>query len=266
MSDTTYLLSDAPTELERLQLQSRVWEPAARELLALMSCGERHVALDVGCGVMGWLRALDEWVGSDGRVVGTDIDASMLERAASFAASEGLERVELVRDDLFATSLPAGAFDLVHARFQIAPLGRGEEQVAAYARLARPGGWIVLEDPDIGSWHVNPDAPATAQLIELIAQGFRSAGGDFDAGRRLPDLLRPYVDDVRLRACVVALPPGHPYLRLPLQFTASLRPRLDPLVGADVLTSLVRAAESELARPDAWGTTFTLVQAWGKVV
>ena len=37
----------------------------------------------------------------------------------------------LIKDDLFATSLKPASFDLVHARFELTPLGRVEEQLAA---------------------------------------------------------------------------------------------------------------------------------------
>ena len=75
-------------------------------------------------------------------------------------ADEQLPNVVLIKDDLFATSLESASFDLVHARFELTPLGRVEEQLATYLRLTRPGGTVVLEDPDWGSWHFNPPAPA----------------------------------------------------------------------------------------------------------
>lgn len=62
----SYLLAGQPTELERLQLQSKVWEPAGRALLAQLPGGIGLRVLDVGCGVMGWLRVLSEWVGPKG--------------------------------------------------------------------------------------------------------------------------------------------------------------------------------------------------------
>jgi hypothetical protein len=61
---------------------------------------------------------------------------------------------------------------------------------------------------------------------------------------------------------VLGLEAGHPYLRLPLQFAASLEPRLAELVGADQLDALRAAAEDELDAPARRGTTFTLVQSW----
>jgi hypothetical protein len=63
---------------------------------------------------------------------------------------------------------------------------------------------------------------------------------------------------------VVALPPGHPYLRLPLQFATSLEERLLGLVSPDELVGLRNEAEGELRDPGRWGTTFTLLQCWGR--
>jgi SAM-dependent methyltransferase len=257
----SYLLAGQPAELARLQVQSRVWEPAGRALLKALPGGTARSAVDVGCGVMGWLRVLSEWAGADGRVVGSDVDDRMLVHARSFVDAKLLHNVSLVKDDLFTSGLPPASFDLVHARFQIAPLGRAAEQLAVYRRLARPGGWIVLEDPDLASWRVNPDAPAVQKLIGLIEEGFRLAGGNFNSGRQLPALLEGIGLRTKVVAHVVALPADHPYLRLPLQFAASLRPRLEVLVGARPLDDLLRDAEQELSRQDVWGTTFTLIQA-----
>ena len=257
---STYLLAGQAPELERLQLQSRVWEPAGEELLNSLPA-RLDRALEVGCGAMGWLRILSRWVNPGGSVVGTDIDDRMLAAAQSLVSAEGLTNISLVRDNLFESQLPRASFDLVHARFQIAPLGRAREQMAAFLSLAKPDGWIVLEEPDISSWRINPDSPATERLIELIRRGFAAAGGDFSAGRTLPALLREYALRPEVTARVIALEPGHPYLRLPLQFAASLRPRLEVLEAPDTINDLLRVAEDELSVEGAWGTTFTLIQA-----
>ena len=259
-----YLLAGQTSELERLQLQSRVWEPAGRALLDQLGRGEGLRALDVGCGCFGWLRVLSAWVGPSGSVTGTDVDDKLLEAARALVTQEALVNVTVVYDDLFKSELNPGAFDLVHARFEIAPLGRADEQLAAYLRLASPGGWIVLEDPDASSWHFNPPAPAAERLIALCLDAFLAAGGDFDGGRREAELLRRAGLEPEVRAEVLALPPGHPYLRLPLQFSTSLEPRLQRLVSVAELVRLRQAAETEIADPSRWGTTFTLIQTWAK--
>jgi SAM-dependent methyltransferase len=187
VSREEYLLADQPSELERLQLQSRVWEPSGWQLLAKLGDGSGVRALDVGCGALGWLRILSEWVGPSGRVVGADIDQRLLDAARSFLEAEEIANVELTVDDLFDSKLEPESFDLVHARYVIAPLGRGAEQVASHRRLVRPGGSLVLEEWDLGSWHFNPPAPAADRLILLLSEIFASLGGE--AGRVLPDLL-----------------------------------------------------------------------------
>ena len=259
-----YLLAGQASELERLQLQSRVWEPSGRRLLEEIGDGGGARVLDVGCGALGWLRILSEWVGPDGEVTGMDFDEAMLRAADEFVAEEGLRNVRLVKDDLFASDLEPHAFDLVHARFEITPLGRASEQMETYVRLARPAGTIVLEDPDPGSWLFNPPAPALERLIELTIEAFRASGGDWGAARHHLHLLRAFAIEGRVRADVVALPPGHPYLGLPLQFATALESRLLEVVTADELDALRMKAESELQDGARWGTTFTLLQFWGR--
>jgi SAM-dependent methyltransferase len=259
-----YLLGGQPSELARLQLQSLVWEPAGRQLLSSLDSGSGARVVDLGCGALGWLRILSEWVGPSGRVVGTDIDRRLLDAAGSFLEAEGIRNVELLADDLFESKLEPESFDLVHARYVIAPLGRGPEQVARYRELVRPGGSLVLEEWDLGSWHFNPPAPAAERLIGQLSEIFTSKGGE--AGRELPELLLGVgIERPRIDAHVVALEPGHPYRQLPLQFSLALEARLLEMLGEDELASLRRGAEAELAERGRWGTTFTLIQSWGTV-
>lgn len=263
MSSSSYLLAGQTSELERLQLQSRVWEPAGRRLLGEIGIGHGARAVDIGCGVLGWLRLLSEWVGPDGEVVGTDVDDAMIATAEQFVADEGLGNVVLVKDDVFETSLDASSFDLVHSRFVISPLARGVEQMATYCGLARPGGVVALEDWDKGSWHYNPPAPALEQLIELINQAFRKVS-ELDGGRTHRHLFSTAGIDPNIHAELLALPPGHPYLRLPIQMTTGLAPRLEEFVSSQELARLHEAAEAELQEPGRWGTTFTVIQSWGR--
>lgn len=250
------------TELERLQLQSIVWEPAGRRLLETLGPGDGKRVVDVGCGCLGWLRLLSAWVGPDGTCVGTDISDDLLEATRGFVTQESLSNVQLVHDDLFDSGLPAESFDLVHERFQLAPLGRVEEQIEALVAMVAPGGILVLEEPDTASWTFSPEASRTRSLIEMVLRAFRDAGGDFDAGRIAYDLLRDAGMQPELRADIVGLEPGHPYLRLPLQFAASLRPRLLQQTSARELDVLLAEVEEELADPRRRGLAFTLVQTW----
>ncbi|MGH8775277.1 MAG: class I SAM-dependent methyltransferase [Jiangellaceae bacterium] len=264
MSKDPYLLAGHASELQRLQRQSLVWEPAGRRLLNKIGDGHAGRALDVGCGALGWLRLLSEWVGPDGQVVGTDIDEAMLSAAEQFVTAEGLGNVTLVKDDLFASELEPSSFDLVHARFQLGPLGRGPEQMATYLRLVRPGGTVVMEEVDAASWHFIPPAPAFDQLKPLVGEAFGKAGGNPDPAATQLELFRNAGIDVNARAEVQALPPGHPYLQEPLQYVTALVGLLRSLIGSDELERLRKETEGELQDPGRWGLTFTLVQCWGQ--
>ena len=255
-----YLLGGQPSELERLRLQSLVWERSGRELLGKLGNGSGARAVDLGCGALGWLRILGDWVGPSGKVVGTDVDEGLLGAARAFLDEQEIEGVELVADDLFESKLEPRSFDLVHGRFLIGPLGRGRELLAATRRLVKPGGTLALEEWDLGSWHFNPTAPSAERLIGAIGEVFGDRGGE--AGRALLGLFREADLDPEIDAHVVALEPGHPYLRLPLQFSVALEPRLRERLSEDELASLRREADEELADPERWGTTFTLIQSW----
>lgn len=259
-----YMMAGQLSEIERLRLQSRVWAPAGERLLARLGDGRGLRVLEVGCGVMGWVPVLSHWVEDTGEVVATDTDAKMRATAQALCDEESLYNVRIVDDDIFHSALPEASFDLIHFRFQLAPIGRPLEQVTASCRLVKSGGWIVLEDPDTGSWRENPLAPSAEHLRSLVVEAFARSGGDFNAGRRLPEYLRAVRIEPAVHCECIALEPGHPYMQLPIQFATSLRPRLLQLVNESELDRLLDAAKAELADASRWGQTFTLVQAWGR--
>ena len=259
-SQPSYLMAAQPTEIDRLRRQAFAWEPAGRNLLCEFEPPPGARAVDLGCGSLGWLRLLNDWVGHDGSVTGTDIDRELLGHAADFCRQENLDRVILTEDDLFASKLPPAAFDLVHGRFQVAPLGRAEEIVDTMLQLVRPGGLVVLEDPSSASWRFHPAAPATDELVQRILAAFAASGGSFDAGEQNVQTLRRRGLDVVIRAAVIGLDSRDPYLQLPLQFARSLRPQLSEQIGAAHLDELITASEQELTDPQTWGLSFTLVQ------
>jgi SAM-dependent methyltransferase len=176
-----------------------------------------------------------------------------------------LDAGRLPIEDLLHAAAPPARFDVVHARFQLCTLGRTAEQLAALRRLLEPGGILVLEEPDTRTWLYEPYAPATQHLIGRVAQALAVRGGNLDAGRRLPGLLRDAGLVPHVRTHVLGLEAGHAYLRLPLQLADASSERLADILGGDGLAHLCRESAEELDAPGRRGTTFTLVQAWARV-
>ena len=248
-----------------MHMQALQWEPAGQQLLAELGAGTGLRAVDMGCGPLGWLRLLSRWVGGAGQVVGTEISEATAEQARLTVRSEGLSNVSVVVDDVFDSALPDRSFDLVHARFMLGPLGRPDEQLATYRRLVRPGGWLVLEEPDMSSWHFNPHAPANERLNELQLEWARAIGRNLDAGRQIRSVLRLYCREPVLRAQVLVLPPGHVYRALALMFATAGRDRLAEKIGAEEIDSLLAGAEEELHDPELWCTSCLLIQGYARL-
>lgn len=268
MSDgRDYLLANGAAELERLRLQARVWEAEAEAWLDRIGIQPGWRCLDLGCGAMGILGPLSHRVGGDGSVVGLDQDARQLEAARAYVAAQRLANVEIVQADGYATPFPDASFDFVHVRFVFAPAGRDDALLAELLRLVRPGGIIGVQEPDSAAWSCHPPHPAWDRLKAAILAAFRQGGGDFDAGRRTFGLLRRAgLEEVRLRAAVVALQDGHPYMRLPVQFAASLRSRIidGGRMTAAALDDAIAECDAAVGAPDTIVTSFVVTQVSGR--
>jgi ubiquinone/menaquinone biosynthesis C-methylase UbiE len=259
-----YLLAGQVSELERLRLQSLVWERAARQLFEAVPVQRGWRCLDIGCGAIGVLRPLSEAVGATGSVLGIDVDESLLASARSFIAEAKLSNVKVRQADLFADDI-GDEFDLVHLRFMFAPIGRESELLSRALKLCRPGGVIVIQEPDAASWSLVPRSSAFDRLRNIIIEAFKAGGGDFNAGSRTFSLVRDAgLTNIGFRAAVEGLPPRHPYLRVALQFAASLRRRIvaNEIAAAEELDALVKSVENEIASAEVAGVTFVVTQVW----
>ena len=262
-----YLLSDSASELERLRLQARVWEPAAEAMLDQIGVRAGWECVDLGCGALGILKPLGRRVGAAGRVVGVETDARQLAAARAHVLEEGLENVLILQQDAYKTNLPRESFDFTHVRFLFAPVGRDDELLTELLALTKPGGTIAVQEPDASAWGYYPESREWERLKEVILAAFRSGGGDFNAGRRTYGMLRRVgLEDVQVRAAVVALQGLHPYKRVPLQFATSLRKRIleAELLKESELDELVRDCERVAAGPETVMTSFVVTQVWGR--
>jgi SAM-dependent methyltransferase len=248
------------------------------ELPGVLADGERHrmatellfdrvgveagwQVLDLGCGP---LDVLAERVGSRGYVIGFDPDQELLTAARKVLAARGVHGVELARGDFDATGGASGSFDLVHARLLLGELARPSATVQEMARLARPGGWVAVQDADLASWTCEPALPAWDRLLDGLT---RVWAGDPNMGRRLPQLLRAVgLVDVEVDVHAGVWPSDDPQRGLLPYLVTAHRRRIvadGALTDAELDTALAEVAE-HLARPDTLVMGWTLFQAWGR--
>ena len=153
-----------------------------------VSAGAR--AIDLGCGPAGVVALLAERVGSGGHVVGVDADPEHIALARAFAAQQGLQNLEILQADARHTGLPAGTFDVVHARYLLVNIPRPEEVVVEMARLAKPGGWVVGAEVDITPLICHPPQAEWDQMGRLLITSFQHDGANPHVGRTLAEMFR----------------------------------------------------------------------------
>jgi ubiquinone/menaquinone biosynthesis C-methylase UbiE len=131
--------------VERLGLEAAGWGFQPESVLDGIDVQPGWTCLDVGCGPGGMLVPLSRRAGTDGFVVGVDVDVQHLAEARALVRQAQLANVEILKRDIFDTGLPREAFDFVHARLGNASAGRHAELLDELLALTRPGGVVALQ-------------------------------------------------------------------------------------------------------------------------
>jgi len=262
-----YALGADQDETARLQRQSDELRPEAEALLARIGLRPGDAAIDLGCGPSGILGLLSAAVAPGGRVVGLDADPAHVTAAAAAAGRSGLGNVKVIRGDARHTGLPAASFDLVHARTLLVTIPEPAEVLAEMVRLARPGGRVAGQEPDVEHALCYPPLSAWDRLREIFRAAATRAGADLNIGRRLAEMYRQAgLVDVQVQVHASAYPVGHSRRTVIPDLVRSLRPVIAErgVAGDAELDRVDLAVRRHLARPDTLMMPHLLVAAWGR--
>jgi SAM-dependent methyltransferase len=168
MGQLSYVFEDAARarELERLQAIEELFDPETQRLLSSVGLWEGRRCLEVGAGagsIAAWMKSK---AGPSGRVLAIDLDVRFLERFAP--------EIEIVQGDVRDAALPAETFDVVHARYVLIHNADSAAILDALVRCLKPGGFMLLEEPDFGT--IEPSAGP-----ERLSQGFSRVGEAINA-------------------------------------------------------------------------------------
>ena len=130
-------------ERERLELLARLMNPMTASRLERIGVGPGWRCLEVGAGNGSVARLLAERVGPSGRVVATDLNPRFLGELRPC-------EVEVRRHDILHDDLESDHYDLVHCRAVLMHLADPERALARMAAALRPGGWLFIEEGDLG--------------------------------------------------------------------------------------------------------------------
>ena len=217
-----------------------------KELDALLRAGPGSRVLDVGCGTGADVRALARRVGPGGRVTGIDASEQLI--AAAQPAGPGAAPVGFLHGSAGELPFPDGAFDAARAERVIEHVPDPAAAVAQMLRVVRPGGQVLVADPDHGLWAPDlDDRPLTRTIMNWWSDHVPNPW----VARRFRDLL------VTAGAVDVTL------TLLPVVLTS--------LAAADALTWIGRAADAAAAQgvvdagaARAWGAELVRRDAEGR--
>ncbi|MEQ1793817.1 MAG: class I SAM-dependent methyltransferase [Nitrospira sp.] len=189
MSQSDYVFTSAEDQLEltRLQAIEREFDPASRRRLYAAGLTAGWRCLEVGPGAGSLMQWMGERVGPSGHVVALDLSTKFL--TGPYPA-----HVEVQQGDIRTASLPPCAFDLVHARYVLIHLPDYEIALSRMLAALKPGGWIVLEEPDFsasrGIAGTAAQLAAMQQINQAIHRMYESRGMDYALGLTLLPLLQ----------------------------------------------------------------------------
>jgi ubiquinone/menaquinone biosynthesis C-methylase UbiE len=166
-------------------LRSHRWrtaENSAGFLLPHLSSGVS--LLDVGCGPGNITADLAGRVG-EGRVVGVDLSADVVEMAATQYATDSHPNLSFEVGNVYELGFAEGTFDVVYAHQVLQHLSRPVEALREMRRVLKPGGTLGVRDADYGSFVWSPDDPLLDRWLELYHQITAANHAEADAGRYL---------------------------------------------------------------------------------
>ncbi|UJB71390.1 methyltransferase domain-containing protein [Acaryochloris sp. 'Moss Beach'] len=191
MSTANYIFTETQyaQELERLQAIEKIFDPTSHQRLQSTGITTNWRCLEVGAGAGSITQWMAGAVGESGQVVAVDLDTR-------FVANLESSNVEVLEGDIQHLPLEKHSFDLVHARYVLVHNPDAHAVLSRLLDLVKPGGWIVLEEPDFAAARAIAGEDSACQSVNnvnrAIEQMFTARGMDYGLGAKLPALLQPY--------------------------------------------------------------------------
>ena len=190
--DAEYTMGRSESETDRLIEQSQLYDDVTRRFLVRSGISKGMKVLDIGSGAGDVALTLAEFVGSDGTVIGVDVNAEILETAKARAEAGGYKNVEFIAGDTRTLELPKD-FDAIVGRLVLMYMADPADALKHLATHLRPGGIVAFQEVDFSPYTVaaHPDTPLINNLIVWGRTVFERSGAHVEMGM---ELYKTYVD------------------------------------------------------------------------
>lgn len=166
-------------EQRRLDLLGDLRDRGSANQIERLGICEGWRCLEVGAGAGTLACWMADRVGPSGSVLSVDVDVRF---HADPPPNLELRQLDVVKDEL-----PQDAFDLVHARAVLQAIDQREAVLDKLVAATKPGGWLLVADPEWAAFDRQPLPPAFRALHEALMEiGRRGTGYDGHWAGRLP--------------------------------------------------------------------------------
>lgn len=176
-------------EKVRLKALEALHDPSTQKRLLATGLKAGWRCLEVGPGTGSIMRWLARRVGKKGHVIAMDLNPR-------FIIHTRLSNVDVEQGDICLAHMPKKSFDLIHGRHVLIHTSNPKAAIRNMLASLKPGGWIVLEEPDFSASRAISgtlrDCQAVSRVNRSILTMFKKAGRDPGFGSRLPSLMQEY--------------------------------------------------------------------------
>lgn len=181
--------TDADDFIERLDQmrKSDGFRQYKRESFDLMRIGAGSRVADIGCGAGDDVRVLSDRVGAEGMVYGIDISKAMVEEARERFGDR--PNTDFMAASIETLPIATASLDAIRVDRVLIHVPDPWIALRELLRVLRPGGRLVVSEPDmVGLWVSSDDPEATGLIVSAIANSCRHPYLPRDMGVMLRDL------------------------------------------------------------------------------
>lgn len=184
-----YAIAGGAEGKSRLKVLSKVMQPYTLSFLQHVGIEPGMHCLDLGCGGGDVTFELAALVGIEGKVVGWELDETIVKLTQEDCRKLNLTNVELKIADAFSLD-EVNEYDLVYTRFLLTHLSDPQTVIEKMKTAVKPGGIVAVEDIEFTGHFCYPKSSAFEKYVKLYQQVVRNKGGDSEIGVKLPGMFK----------------------------------------------------------------------------
>lgn len=189
MNDQNYIFTDTQDQAEfnRLRKIEQAFDPSTKQILEKYGLCSGMKCLEIGPGAGSIAEWMCEKVGVQGHVSAMDLNVRFISQLT-------VKNLTVIHGDITKENFPENVFDCIHARYVFIHIHEYKSTISKLIKCLKPGGLLLLEEPDFSNAKADSDDPQLVQsfnhIHEAIALMYRGMKLNPAFGSQLVSILK----------------------------------------------------------------------------